>query len=77
MFKLVSRLSSLLSGNNVRYLDVLLGALVNQEGSPIYDLLWNWFSQKFPGHPNARDEAWKSLRSLHRIVRDYRNSKGI
>jgi len=77
MFGFIGKLNSLLSDDNVRYLDVLLAALTDPKGSPVYDVLWSWFTEKFPHLPDARVQAWKALRQLHLVVREYRERKGM
>jgi hypothetical protein len=76
MLGLAAKLSKLLSDDNVRYLDVLLSALTEPQGSPVYNALWDWFAKQFP-HPDAKVFAWRALKTLHNIVREYRTRKGI
>jgi len=77
MFGIVAKLGKLLSDNNVRYLDVLLTALVQKQGSPVYDQLWSWFSSRFPDNPNAGRQAWAALQKLQGIVREYRDGRNL
>ena len=77
MFGILGKLQSLLSDENVKYLDVLLSALTKPDGSPVYNTLWNWFEEKFPDSPNAHIAAWRALRQLQLLVQEYRNNRGI
>ena len=77
MFPVVGRLRNLLSDRNVVYLDELLTALIEKEGSPVYDQLWTWFAKRFPNIPDAPNQAWGALRALHSIVKDYRKGRKI
>jgi hypothetical protein len=76
MFGIIGKLRSLLSDENVRYLDVLLSAMTH-EGSPVYGTLWTWFEGKFPESPGARVTAWRALVRLRKIVQEYRSNRGI
>jgi hypothetical protein len=77
VFSTVAKLKKLLSAENILYLDELLQALTEREGSPVYDKLWSWFTQRFPRSPTAANHAWGALRMLHSIVKEYREKKGI
>jgi hypothetical protein len=77
MFGILAKLKGLLTDDNVRYLDVLLKALTQPKGSPVYNDLWTWFGDRFKSTPMARQAAWGALKKLHQIVQEYRRSRGI
>ena len=75
MFGLISQLKALLTPDNTRYLDKMLGILTNPQ-SATYQQFWVEFNERM-GHPpgtlksGQATAAWNALRTLHGIVLNY------
>jgi hypothetical protein len=67
----LSRLTSLLTDQNLSYLDRILNLLV--ENGPAYSAFWAEFSKDLQGQ--SAKPAWLALRELRSILRDYRGGK--
>lgn len=74
MFGTIGRLKGLLTKENLRFLDVILAALVDGN-SPTYAPFWTFFKGKFPGNPAAPDMAWRALRELRSILKEYQGEQ--